>query len=61
MRRLAVGWVWTNDPTVPVVTARKMLPLLGVGSWFLVAVLQPAFASRGVAIGRLVQKLWVNT
>lgn len=34
MRRLAVGWVWTNDPTAVVVTTPKLLPLLGVGSWW---------------------------
>lgn len=34
MRPLAVGWVWTNDPTAPVATTPKLLPLLGVGVWF---------------------------
>ena len=41
---MAVGWVWTNNPAA-VVTTPKLLPLLGVGSWFLAVALKAPFVA----------------
>lgn len=55
MYPFAVGWVWTDDASAPV-SGPKLMPLLGVGSWFLAVVLKASMLGYFWTVSTSVQK-----